>query len=291
MSTVRQALAAARARLAALPDADPDLDARVLMAHCLERDPSWLYAWPEAVLEPAQQARYDALVARRAAGEPVAHLTARREFWGLDLAVSPDTLIPRPDTELLVETALALGDARAPLTVLDLGTGSGAIALALAHERPHWRVIASDASTDALAVARRNAVALDLPQVEFRHGDWFGAIAADERFDLILSNPPYLADDDPHLERGDVRHEPRRALIAGRHGLEDLRHLIAEAPQHLRPGGWLLLEHGWEQGPAVRDLLHRAGLADVGTRRDLAGHERLGLGRLRARDGDPTPAT
>jgi len=278
MSSVRQALTAARARLAGLADSDPDLDARVLLCHVLGRPATWLYAWPDATLDASQQAAYDALIGRRAGGAPVAHLTGRREFWGLDLQVTPGTLIPRPDTELLVETALALGGGRRDLRVLDLGTGSGAIALALAHERPGWRITATDASSDALAVAGANARAHHLA-VRLLSGHWFDVLPAGERFDLILSNPPYVCDTDPHLARGDLVHEPRSALTAGSDGLDDLRHIVATAPAWLLPGGWLAVEHGAEQGEAVRRLCIAAGLDHVETRRDLGGRERVTLGQ------------
>lgn len=279
MSTVRQALDAARRQLTALTDADPELDAQVLLAHLLGRDRSWLYAWPDATLDATQQAIFERLIARRAAGEPVAHLTGQREFWGLPLAVSADTLIPRPDTELLVEMALDLGDAGQPLKVLDLGTGSGAIALALARERPTWHITASDTSGAALTIAQRNAATLGLSRVHFRQGDWFAAIEPDQRFDLILSNPPYIAAQDPHLQQGDVRHEPRSALVAGAEGLDDIRILTAQAPHHLEPGGWLLLEHGYDQGPETRELLRQAGFDCVETREDLAGRPRVSIGQ------------
>lgn len=277
MSTVRQALAGARQRLAKLPDADPDLDARVLLCHVLQRPASWLYAWPEAQLDAAQQASFDDLVQRRAAGTPVAHLTGRREFWGLELQVSPATLIPRPDTELLVETALELGGQRRGLRVLDLGTGSGAIALALGHERPYWQLTASDASPAALAIAEANAARLGFT-VRFLHGPWFDAVRGGERFDLILSNPPYVCELDPHLDQGDVAHEPRSALSAGADGLDDLRRIIAAAPSWLAADGWLAVEHGWQQGRAVRDLMTRAGLSRVATRQDLGARDRVSLG-------------
>jgi release factor glutamine methyltransferase len=245
----------------------------------LDRPPTWLYAWPDTELGPAQQAAFDALLVRRAAGTPVAHLTGRREFWGLDLKVSPDTLIPRPDTELLVESALELGAGRPGLRVLDLGTGSGAVALAIAHEHPGWQVTAIDASAAALAIARDNAAALGLDHVQLLAGHWFDAIAAGAQFDLIVSNPPYVCETDPHLSRGDVAHEPRSALTAGRDGLDDLRQIIAQTPARLAPGGWLALEHGWDQGGAVRQLLQAAGFDRITTCQDLAGHDRVTLGR------------
>lgn len=279
MSTVRQALAAARDKLAGLADADPELDARVLLCHVLAKPPTWLFAWPEASLDADQQAAFEALVRQRASGTPVAHLTGSREFWGLALKVSPDTLIPRPDTELLVEVALELGGDATGLRVLDLGTGSGAIALAIARERPGWQVTASDASEAALTIARENAARLGLTRVRLLAGHWFDAIAPGAEFDLIVSNPPYIREDDPHLGRGDVVHEPRSALTAGRDGLTDLRQIVSAAPGQLASGGWLAVEHGWDQGAAVRQLLSAAGFGQVQTRRDLAGHDRITLGQ------------
>jgi len=278
MSTVRQALAAAREHLAGLADADPDLDARVLLCHVLGKPPTWLYAWPDAELDPDQQAAFDDLLARRAAGAPVAHLTGQREFWGLAFKVSPATLTPRPDTELLVETTLALGGDRPALRLLDLGTGSGAIALAIAHERPGWRITASDASAAALALAADNAAALGL-WIRLLPGHWFDALPAGERFDLIVSNPPYVCDADPHLSLGDVAHEPLSALTAGTDGLDDLRHIVAQAPAWLTAGGWLAVEHGRDQGEAVRRLFSAAGFSRVATRQDLGNRDRVTLGQ------------
>src|SRR5690606_21756387 len=203
-------------------------------------------------------------------------------FWTLDLAVTPDTLIPRPETELLVEEALARLDPALPLRVADLGTGSGAIALSIASERPRARVIATDHSEAALAVARANADGNDLGRrVEFRSGDWFGPLAG-ERFDLIASNPPYIAERDPHLEQGDLRYEPPLALASGADGLDAIRILAATAPRHLAAGGWLLLEHGHDQGAAVRALLGAAGFEQVATVADLEGRDRVGVGRWAA---------
>ena len=252
-------------------------DAELLLAHVLDKPRSWLFAHGNDVLSPDAAERFDALIARCAAGEPVAYLIGRRGFWKFDLAVDTATLIPRPETELLVELALARLSSEASLRVADLGTGSGAIALALAHERPRAQVVATDASTGALAVARANAQALGLANIEFRHGDWFVPLAG-ERFDLIASNPPYIADDDPHLQ--DLRFEPGSALASGADGLDAIRAIARDAPAHLVPGGWLLLEHGWEQGAAVRGLLSAAGFTRVGTERDLEGRDRVTLGRM-----------
>lgn len=257
-------------------------EAALLLLHVLERSHAWLYAHGDAAVPPAALACFRSLVARRAAGEPVAYLVGRRGFWTLDLAVTPATLIPRPETELLVEQALARLDAAAHVQVADLGTGSGAIALAIASERPLARVVATDRSEAALAVARGNAVAHRLEgRVTFRAGDWFEPLAG-ERFDLVASNPPYIAEGDVHLGEGDLRHEPPSALASGRDGLDAIRSIVAAAPGHLLPGGWLLLEHGFDQGPAVRALLAAAGFGEVSTVPDLEARDRVSLGRSAA---------
>jgi len=251
------------------------LDAEILLCELLRCNRAGLVIRADEVLTTELALRYAALIERRQQGEPVAYLTGRREFWSLELQVSPAVLIPRPDTELLVEWALErLRGVSAPL-LADLGTGSGAIALALASERPDARVVAVDLSADALAQAAHNARLLGLDRVDFRLGDWLLPLAG-ERFDLIVSNPPYVADQDPHLR--DLRFEPRRALTAGADGLADLRRIAAAAPGHLKPGAVLLLEHGAEQGAAVRALLHEQGYGAVETRRDLNGLERATLG-------------
>lgn len=267
-----------RAAVAQLSPHSPSAarDAEILLCHVLGRDAAWLYAHGDVPVPVAAAEAFAALLVRRAAGEPVAHLTGRRGFWTLDLAVTADTLIPRPETELLVEFALEKLPAGSAGPVLDLGTGSGAIALAVKAERPQARVLAVDAQDGALAVARANAAALGLA-VEFRAGSWFAPVAG-ERFALLLSNPPYIAADDAHLAQGDVRFEPRSALVAGADGLDDIRHLVATAPAYLLPGGWLALEHGWDQAEAVRALFAAAGFAGVASRRDLGGHERITCG-------------
>jgi release factor glutamine methyltransferase len=252
------------------------LDAQLLLAAVLAVPRAQLHSHPEAHATAAQAAGYRQLLARRAAGEPLAYLTGRREFWSLELAVTPEVLIPRPETELLVERALTLGPAEA--RVADLGTGSGAVALALARERPRWRLLATDVSAPALAVARANAAALGAGNVEFRQGSWFEPLAA-ERFELLLSNPPYVAADDPVLDEPGLRSEPRLALTPGADALAHLRTLARGAAAHLTPGGWLLLEHGATQGAAVRGELEAAGLAHVRSHRDLAGHERMTEGQ------------
>lgn len=253
-------------------------DAEALLLHALGRDRAWLFAHGrEPVSGPVAEA-FAALVERRAAGEPVAYLTGHRGFWTLDLAVTPATLIPRPETELLVELALERIDTTPGRCIADLGTGSGAIALALASERPQARIWATDASPAALAVARANAQTNDLGRIDFREGPWWAPLAG-ERFDLVASNPPYIAADDPHLSQGDLRFEPATALAAGADGLDDIRQIVDGAPAHLQPGGWLLLEHGWDQGEAVAALLAGRGFVGVATVQDLEARDRVTLGR------------
>ena len=255
-------------------------DAALLLAHALGKSRSWLFAHADDALGEAEAERFDVLLARRAAGEPVAYLTGWRGFWTLELAVTPATLVPRPETELLVDLALARLPVDAPVRVADLGTGSGAIALAIASERPRAQVLATDASSAALDVARGNAARNGIGNVAFRLGSWLQPLGEDT-FDLIASNPPYIAEGDPHLARGDLRFEPAMALSCGADGLDAIRVIVRDAPACLRPGGWLLLEHGWEQGDAVRALLAAAGFADVATERDLEQRDRVSLGRLR----------
>jgi release factor glutamine methyltransferase len=254
---------------------DP-VDAALLVAHALGRTRSWLYAHGDDPVDEAAREACERLVARRAAGEPLAYITGHRGFWRFDLRVTPDTLVPRPETELLVELALERLPEGKPLRIADLGTGSGAIALALAHERPAARVVAVDASAAALEVARGNARALGIGNVEFREGDWLQPLAG-ETFDLVASNPPYIAVGDPHLD--DLRHEPALALSSGADGLDAIRTIVRDAPSRLVAGGWLLLEHGLDQGAAVRALLSAAGYADVSTARDLEQRDRVTLGR------------
>ncbi|BAN50557.1 peptide chain release factor N(5)-glutamine methyltransferase [Metapseudomonas resinovorans] len=263
---------------ARLPDSpSPRLDAELLLSAALGKPRSFLHTWPERVVSSEVAERYADYLQRRRQGEPVAYILGHQGFWSLDLEVAPDTLIPRADTELLVETALALLPA-APAEVLDLGTGTGAIALALACERLSWKVTGVDRISAAVALAERNRARLKLNNARFVESHWFSALV-EQRFALIVSNPPYIPASDPHLAQGDVRFEPSSALVAGADGLDDIRQIIQDAPTHLLPGGWLLLEHGYDQAPAVRDLLARRGFALVESRRDLGGHERISLGQ------------
>jgi release factor glutamine methyltransferase len=252
------------------------VDAELLLAHVLGKSRSWLFAHGDDLIDADTEREFIALLERRIAGEPAAYLTGRRGFWRFDLQVTPDTLVPRPETELLVELALARLPEGQPLRVADLGTGSGAIALALAFERPHAHVVATDASAAALAVAQANANELKLANIEFRQGEWCEPLC-DGRFELIASNPPYITDDDPHLAA--LRYEPRTALASGADGLDDIRRIVAQAPSHLAPHGWLLLEHGHDQGAAVRALLQHADFIDVETVVDLEHRDRVTLGR------------
>lgn len=270
MSTVAELLLSAARRLAR--SGSPRLDAEVLMMRLLRVERAWLYAHPEHTVPATLAAAYDTLIDARERGMPVAYLTGEREFFGRAFRVTPDTLIPRPDTERLIDAALQM---KLPerARVLDLGTGTGAIAITLALECPDWDVTATDASDAALAVARDNAARLGAC-VRFAPGDWFAAVAAGDRFDLVISNPPYIAPDDAHLMQGDLRFEPRRALVADAQGLADVAHLVQRAVDFLAPGGWLIVEHGWQQGEASRALAQQTGYAPVKTLDDLTGNPR-----------------
>ena len=274
MPELRHWLTAAAQRL---PGEAARLEAELLLAHALRRPRAWLYAHADEALSPEQVASADALIARRAGGEPVAYITGSRGFWDLELAVTPATLIPRPETELLVELALQRIAPIAAARVADLGTGSGAIALAIARERPRAEVWATDRSAEALTIASANARRAGLERVRFAQGDWCSALPPG-RFDVIVSNPPYIADDDPHLDAGDLRFEPRTALASGPDGLDDIRRLVASAKDHLARGGILLFEHGFLQGEAVRGLLVAAGYGEVFTAQDLEARDRVSGG-------------
>ena len=265
-------------RSAELPDSPTArLDAELLLAAALGKPRSFLHTWPERIVSTEAALAFAGYLQRRRTGEPVAYILGQQGFWKLDLEVAPHTLIPRPDTEMLVEAALELVPAFAPAQVLDLGTGTGAIGLALANDRQQWKITAVDRVPEAVALAERNRQRLQLDNAEVLNSHWFRALEG-RQFDLIISNPPYIAETDPHLSMGDVRFEPGSALTSGPDGLDDLRTIISEAPVHLSPGGWLLLEHGYDQGPAVRELLIRHGFERIQTRRDLGEHERITFG-------------
>ncbi len=269
-----QAMRAAAARLAAAGQPAAGLEAQLLLCAATGLARTALFAHPQRPLDALQRDAFDALLARRLAGEPMAYILGRRDFHALTLSSAAGALIPRPETELLVDCALALLPAHAPLRGADLGTGSGAIALALAAARPDWTLYAVERDAAALAVARTNTRQLEAATVHLLRGDWLTGFAA-HSLDLIAANPPYVRADDPHLGRGDVRFEPRQALVAGVDGLAAIRAIVPQAAAALQPGGLLLLEHGWQQGAEVRALLHQGGWCAIFTQRDLAGLERV----------------
>ena len=273
--SIKQALRMAQHALMGSDTAQ--IDAELLLAAAIGKPRTHLYTWPEQILTPAQRSYFESVLERRVLGEPVAYIIGTRDFWTLNLRVNRHVLIPRPETELLVETALALVTTP-EAHIADLGTGSGAIALALASERRLWKVMATDMSIAALTVASDNASLLGIPNVRFRQGSWCEALEP-AQFDLIVSNPPYIDAADPHLAQGDLRFEPRPALVAADEGLADIRALCSQASNHLKPGGWLLLEHGWTQGPAVRGNLEQNGFDALSTLKDLNGNDRVTLGR------------
>lgn len=280
--TIANRLAQARQQLVAqlqLPVSEARIEAQLLLQAMLGgASRAWLLTHGEQALTPPQLAEFESLLQRRLRGEPVAYILGEREFYGLSFSVSPAVLIPRPDTETLVEAALQRIPQEVCRRVLDLGTGSGAIAIAIARQRPQAAVVAVDGSGAALAVAECNARALQAGNVTLLHSDWFSALEG-EVFDVIVSNPPYIAAGDPHLAQGDLRFEPQQALASGPDGLDDIRRIVAQAPAHLVSGGWLLLEHGYDQAGRVAELLQVAGFEQVGHVADLAGIQRVTLGR------------
>lgn len=256
----------------------PRLDVELLLAHVLQKDRGWLYTWPERLVSTDEHYKFLQLVSRRSMGEPVAYLLGRKGFWSLELEVNASTLVPRPETELLVELALQkLGTDSAD--ILDLGTGSGAIALAIAKEKPEARVLGVDCVADAVTLARRNAEANNIHNVKFMQSHWFEKVSA-QCFDLIVSNPPYIDAEDPHLAQGDVRFEPKTALVAENHGYADIEHIITHAKNFLMQGAFLMLEHGYQQGEKVRALFAANNYVQIATHRDLAQLERVTFGRL-----------
>lgn len=274
--SIQSLLSTAAARLASASETAM-LDAEVLLCHCLNKNRSFLRAWPEHHPSSAQTAQFQMLVEQRSQGKPIAYLTGQREFWSRNFKVSPDVLIPRPDTELLIELSLALLPADRPSKTIDLGTGSGIIAITLAAERPLADIVASDLSAAALAIARYNAERLDAGNVRFIQSHWFDRI--DETgFDLVLSNPPYIPDSDPHLQEGDVRFEPDSALISAENGLQDIRLIAEQARQHLKDGGQLLIEHGYNQQTDVQAIFTVLNYRQVTTHADLSGNPRVTSG-------------
>lgn len=278
--TIRQLLQAFQSRLASAdPERDGRLEGEILLGHVLDKPRSHLFAWPDKALTEEQVANFQLLAERRLRGEPIAYIIGHREFWSLDLKVTSATLIPRPETELLVEIALEGIPRNGPMTIVDLGTGSGAIAAAIASERSQCRVFATDRSEAALAVARENFRDLGLDRIQTFQGSWLAALPGDIMVELILSNPPYIAMDDHHLSSGDLPFEPREALASGEDGLDDIRAIVEQSRRLLRPGGRLLFEHGYDQGAAARRILTDAGYRQVASWRDLEGRERVSGGR------------
>lgn len=263
----------------ALPPREARIEAQVLLSHALNQPRAWLIAHDADPLTLEREQRFNQLLARRLQGEPVAYILGNREFYGLEFKVTPAVLIPRPETELLVELALERIPENAFCRVLDLGTGSGAVAVTLAHLRPRAEVVAVDASKAALEVAAENAKRHGVNNLTLKKGDWFAGLDG-ETFDVIVSNPPYIAQADAHLQQGDLRFEPASALASGHDGLDDIRRIVAAAPAHLKPGGWLLFEHGWDQAARCRGLLKEAGFAQAGSAADLAGIERASFGLI-----------
>ncbi len=282
LRTIQEALLQDAARLTealAINPSSARIEIQCLLQQVLNVPRAWLLAYSEHYPNETEQIRYHELLQRRLRGEPVAYLLGEREFFGLMFKVTPATLIPRPETELLVELALPRIPHQGLCRVLDLGTGSGAIALALAHARPDIYVLGCDASPTALEVGRANAQQLAIANAAFILSDWFEALAT-QKFNIIVSNPPYIAAGDPHLTQGDVRFEPISSLVSGGDGLHDIRHIAAQAPNYLEPEGWLLLEHGYDQAARVRELLQQAGFDVVFSACDLAGIERVSGGRI-----------
>lgn len=254
------------------------LDAQVLLSHVLQCNTAHIAAWPEKDLSKEQQTKYLYLIQQRSQGIPVAYLTQQREFWSLIFAVNDSTLIPRPDTETLVEYILSNFNDKDDLTLLDLGTGTGAIAISIASERPSWQIVASDFSEDALVLAKQNSETHQTSRITFIQSDWFTEISR-SNFDIIVCNPPYIAADDPHLQQGDVRFEPESALISGEAGMDDIEHLCLHAKDHLKDGGSFIVEHGYNQQHLVAECFAKNNFIDIEQKQDLAGHVRMTAGK------------
>lgn len=277
MTTINQALSGARHRLQA-SSPGPATDAGILLCHVLACSRSHLIAWPEKELSEAQATRFGELVQQRIGGTPVAYITGEKEFWSLVLKVTPTVLIPRPETETLVEFVLDIFAGRPAQKIVDLGTGSGAIACALAKEHPDWQILATDTSAEALSIAQQNAAMHKLDNIAFLRGSWLDPLRNDD-FDLIISNPPYVADSDPHLSQGDVRFEPGGALSSGKQGMDDINVITRQAGSRLKPGGWLVIEHGYDQKQAVLDCFLSNSFTDIEQHTDLADIPRMTAGR------------
>lgn len=275
--TIQQLITQGETGLSGISDS-ARLDTELLLAHVLKQSRTWLHTWPEKTLTTEQQQEFTRLLSRRMNGEPIAHIIGEQEFWSMKLKVTPDTLIPRADTERLVELALERIPDNAFWSIADLGTGSGAIALAIAKQHPAVEVIATDKSVKALTVAQENAQLNQLNNIRFVRSIWFDDLD-NHVFDMIVSNPPYIAEDDPHLSQGDVRFDPDSALTSGPSGLNDLSHLIRHAPDYLKPGGWLLLEHGYDQADVVITLMQQAGFKNCEDFNDYAGNPRVAIGQ------------
>jgi len=278
--TLFQVLKEAAQRLAPYSDS-ARFEAELLLAYVMKKERSYFYTWPNQCIIQQHYQHFEQLIQQRLQGQPIAYIMEQYAFWTLELKVTKDTLIPRPETELLIETALDYYKSQDALRILDLGTGSGAIALAIASEFRNSHILAVDLSTAALQVAKDNAVRHQLDNVQFLQSDWFSNILVQE-FDLILSNPPYIEIDDPHLNQGDIRHEPRLALHSGIDGFNAIRQIIQQCQGYLKPQGWLMFEHGYQQAETARHYLANANFEKIQSLRDLAGHERISLASLRS---------
>jgi len=276
--SITAALQAAITRIQPTADTGARLETELLLCKAINKSRSHLYAWPEQCLTKAQQQNFESLLERRMQGQPLAYILGSKEFWTLLLKVTPATLIPRPETELLVETALQLIPEKTPANIADLGTGSGAIALAIASERPLTNIVATDSSEQALEIAKENAKNLGFHNTQFCLGSWLQPLLEQPPMDLIVSNPPYIAEGDPHLERDGLPWEPSHALTSGVDGLRDIREIIQQAPSCLKPGAKLILEHGYDQGPAVRQLFQLGGFSNLMTLQDLENRDRITMG-------------